>query len=92
MPQMPSPPVPQMPSLPPPITPTFSHEDPVINSFVNMILKIPQKTRSEMPIYDELLIMCGVYTNNVEIVKYACDCYPGIEKRIISQDTLKIMK
>ncbi len=65
-------------------SPTFTHENTAVNTFVNLILNENNNITNRA----ELIIMSGIALNNIELVDYACQIQPTIVNVLIADSTI----
>ena len=69
--------------MPIPSPPPFEHENVAINNFVKMLLGAPNMNN-----HAQLIMMSGIYLNNIELIKYSTDIDPSIVNTPVTSGTM----
>ena len=66
-------------------TPTFDHPNDALKTFVDMLLKPAQPST----FYLQLILVCGIKLNNMELVTYAIETQPSLANDPIPNSVMK---
>lgn len=67
--------------------PDFTHHDIAVENNIKMILQTPLLKNRE-----QILILCGIYLNNLDLIKYAATVDPTVVNAVIKPCVLSIVK
>ncbi len=67
--------------------PNFNHEVLAIHNFINTAL-----THEDMTSRTQIILMCGIYLNNLDLIKYACEIDNTVINRPVSNSLIEIIK
>ena len=73
--------------MPIPARPAFYHETHAINTYVNFLLDTPALANRE-----QLIMMSGVYLNNIPLIEYAVNIDPAVVNTPIANDVITHLK
>ena len=65
--------------------PTFDHPNNALKTFVNMLLDAAQPST----FYLQLLLICGIKLNNMELVTYAIETQPSLANAPVPHSVMK---
>ena len=73
--------------MPPPPIPTFKHDDQAIHNFINMAL-----THEDTPSRAQIILMSGIYLNNLDLIRYAREIDNTVINRPVSNGIIEIIE